>query len=97
MLVYFVQWRADDELTKGKGRITQNEWQYCFSVLCRNSKDATFCMEYLFQHDFKTKFSISDGEITLRRQKIDSRNFDVIISIWMASRSPCVFWILTNR
>lgn len=77
MLVYFVEWRADSDLCKGKGRITQSEWSFCFSVLCRTSHDASSCLEYLFAANYNGKFALCDGSISIRRKKIDSRNFDV--------------------
>lgn len=75
MIVYSVTWIADSELTKGKGRIKNNEFIFSFTVLCRNSKDATACLEYLFDVNYNGKFSLCDGVVTIRRYKIDSRNF----------------------
>lgn len=75
MLIYSVTWKADDELIKGKGRIKSSEYLFSFTVLCRNSKDATSCLEYLFELNYNGKFSLCDGVVTLKRCKLDSRNF----------------------
>lgn len=77
MLVYSVTWEADSELTKGKGRIKHGEYNFHFNVLCRNSKDATACLEYLFPIKYSGKFALCDGEVTLRRHKLDSRGFEI--------------------
>lgn len=77
MLVYYVSWVLDKELSKGKGRSTSKEFMYSFSVLCRSSHDAIKCLEWLFEFDYKSPhgFSLCDGVVTLTRLKIDSRNF----------------------
>lgn len=80
MVVYSVRWTLDHELSKGKGRKNYKEASYYFSVLCRSSKDAVACLEYLFVHDFCDKYSsnltIEDGSVSLTRVKVDSRNFN---------------------
>lgn len=78
MLVYAVSWKADETLTKGKGRITHKDYDFYFTVLCRNMKDASFCLEYLFPKEYQGKFSLCDGEVKIYRYKIDSRGFDVM-------------------
>lgn len=77
MLVYFVMWMADQDLAKGKGRVNSKEFMYSFSVLCRNSNDAVKCLEWLFVNDYKSKhgLELSDGVVTMKREKLDSRNF----------------------
>ena len=77
MLIYSVDWIADPELTKGKGRIKDEDYRFFFTVLCRNSKDATSCLEYLFDLNYRGKFSLCDGVVTIKRRKIDSRCFEV--------------------
>lgn len=76
MLVYLVSWVYSHDLAKGKGKITKNEISVMFSVLCRNSKDALKCLEWVFTHDFKNQHNLTldDGEITLKRSIVDSRN-----------------------
>lgn len=76
MLVYLVSWVYSHDLAKGKGKITKNEISVMFSVLCRNSKDALKCLEWVFAHDFKNQHNLTldDGEITLKRSIVDSRN-----------------------
>ena len=91
MLVYLVQWKADSELTKGKGRITSKDFMYVFTVLCRNSHDATACLEYLFNKEYYGKFSLSDGEITLRRMKLDSRSFEIQYLFMDGIKKPISF------
>lgn len=88
MLVYSVRWTADDDLCKGKGRITRKDDLFCFTVLCRNSRDAAACLEYLFDIAYKGKFSLSDGQITIRRQKLDSRGFDVHFMLMDGMKKP---------
>lgn len=77
MLVYHVSWSLDPELAKGKGRASHKEFHYSFSVLCRSSKDAIQCFQWLFENDYKSPhgFDVSDGVLTLQRLKLDSRNF----------------------
>lgn len=88
MLVYSVRWVVEPALTKGKGRITNKDWFFGFTVLCRNSKDASACLEYLFELNYKGKFSLCDGVVTLTRQKIDSRNFDVQYLLMDGMKKP---------
>lgn len=88
MLVYTVTWKADRELTQGKGRVTRNDFLFCFNVLCRNSKDATSCLEYLFPLKYPGKFSLCDGEVTIRRHKIDSRGFEIQYLLMDGMKKP---------
>lgn len=80
MVIYQVTWKRDDTLAKGttKGRPRSGFDSFCFSVLCRSSKDATACLEYLFPHHFgfHCGFSVEDGCVTLKRSKVDSRGFE---------------------
>lgn len=88
MIVYSVTWKADPELTKGKGRITHSEYIFGFNVLCRNSKDASACLEYLFEVKYSGKFSLCDGVVTMRRMKIDSRGFDIQYLLMDGMKKP---------
>ena len=88
MIVYSVTWLADSELTKGKGRITHKDFLFSFNVLCRNSKDASACLEYLFELKYSGKFSLCDGVVTLKRQKIDSRGFDIQYLLMDGMKKP---------
>lgn len=76
MLIYQVSWVYSHDLAKGKGKITKNEISIDFSVLCRNSKDALKCLDWVFLNDFKNlhKLTLDDGVVTLRRSTVDSRN-----------------------
>lgn len=76
MLLYTVQWSADNDLTKGKGRVTSS--LIFFSVLCRNSKDALHCLAWHFNFKYNNpkNLTLDDGEIRLTRAKIDSRGFN---------------------
>ena len=76
MIVYNVLWRANEELAKGNGRIAHKDFDFFVSVLCRNMKDAIQCFEYVFSKDYQGKLSICDGETTVTRKKIDSRNIE---------------------
>lgn len=77
MVIYSVRWALDKALIKGLGRAKSGDFVECFSVICRNSKDAIACLEYHFRSsDYKrTRFSLDDGTITLQRMTVDSRNF----------------------
>lgn len=77
MVVYYVSWKASDELTKGKGRATKQDYMMCFTVLCRNISDASSCLEYLFDKNYRGKFSLGDGEVSFKRKVLDSRSFEI--------------------
>lgn len=77
MLVYSVMWYASSDLTKGKGRLKDKEHMISLNVLCRNANDAVCCVSWYFYHVYKCSKPVefSDGEITIKRVKLDSRNF----------------------
>ena len=77
MVIYHVSWLYNHDLAKGKGRITKNEFLINISVLCRNSHDALQTLSWYFINEFKNSHSLSldDGEISLKRSQVDSRNF----------------------
>lgn len=75
MLVYLVTWHPLKENIKGHISKVKS---ICFTVLCRNSSDAVSCLQYLFrQEHLNDGLILSDGEFTLTRYKLDSRNFHV--------------------
>lgn len=78
MLIYTVTWIYRNELAKGKGRVRNAEHILGFSVICRNAKDAICCLEFHFNNSFSNvnNLTIDDGEVILKRSKIDSRNFN---------------------
>ena len=75
MVVYSITWFLDKDLTT-KARKGDNIVLY-LSVLCRNSADALYCFRWWFANVANNKFDIDDGEIQMKRSKIDSRGFDV--------------------
>lgn len=79
MVVYYVRWERDKSLSKvsTKGRPKTNDSFFAFTVMCRNSKDAISCLEYLFYRDFQlnTGITIEDGVVSLKRLVLDSRGF----------------------
>lgn len=76
MVVYYVQWERDKDLAQGTGRAKNDEYFLFFTVLCRNSTDAITALRYIFDEKFsKSNLCLEDGKVTLRRSKIDSRNF----------------------
>lgn len=80
MVVYYVRWELGAEPVKSqKGRRKVASAYYDCTVLCRNSKDALSCFEFLFksQFEFNTGVEICDGDLTLKRMAIDSRNFNI--------------------
>lgn len=80
MVVYFVRWdRGDTPIKSHKGRHKIDSAYYSCTVLCRNSKDALSCFEYLFKTEFErnTGIEICDGDLIMKRLKLDSRNFTV--------------------
>lgn len=79
MVIYSVRWVLDTTLAKGKGRAKSGEFYTAFSVLCRSNKDAIRCLHYHFAKTYPSdafKFSLDDGEVTLKRSIVDSRHFD---------------------
>lgn len=78
MVIYNVTWIYRIDLAKGKGRVTNQEHLICLQVICRNAKDALCCLDYHFFHSFNNKhdLTVDDGEVILKRSKIDSRNFN---------------------
>lgn len=88
MLVYSVHWVADSELTKGKGRITLKDHDFYFTVLCRCSRDATACLEFLFPLKYQGKFSLCDGVVTIKRYKLDNRNFEIQYMLMDGMKKP---------
>jgi hypothetical protein len=76
MLVYYVRWEVDKTLAKGEGRVKLDESYFDFTVLCRGIHDATNCLYWFFDHEYKGKFSFEDGVVSYHRVKIDSRNFN---------------------
>ena len=77
MVVYYVHWTRDTQLSHGstKGRPKSDDYNFSFTVLCRSSADAVSCLAILFRDHFKDQFSVGDGVITLKRVVLDSRNF----------------------
>lgn len=78
MLLYSVVWWYDSDLAKGKGRIKNHEHLVQFSVICRNSADAVLALHYHFYKVYRPSkgITIEDGQIELKRMKIDSRGFN---------------------
>lgn len=75
MLVYNVIWFHDKDLTTGKGKC--KECVVTINVLCRHAGDALRCFNWYFdKKHVKSEFTINDGEIKLKRVKIDSRGFN---------------------
>lgn len=80
MVVYYVRWEKGDEpIKQQKGRRKIEKSYYDFTVLCRDCKDAYSCFEYLFKTEFErnTGVDISDGFLSMKRVKIDSRGFTI--------------------
>lgn len=78
MLVYHIRWTVDKDLVKGKGRTSHAEYLINLSVLCNNIKEAQACFLWYFRHEFpwhRLSLSPDDGELILKRAKIDSRGF----------------------
>lgn len=88
MVVYTVMWSADRELTKGKGRVKNDNSLFCISVLCRNSHDALTAFNYLFYQKHGENLSAADGQITLRRSVLDSRGFNAMYILMDGMREP---------
>ena len=90
MVIYSVTWFYRNDLAKGKGRVAKNEHILGFSVICRNAKDAISCLDYHFNHSFKNPngLTVDDGEVVLKRSKIDSRNFQANYMLMDGIREP---------
>lgn len=90
MVLYSVQWFCDSKLSKGKGKITNQESYIAFTVICRNSKDAVRCLDWHFLHVFDNKhnLTVDDGEIRLMRMVVDSRNFNARYLLMDKMREP---------
>lgn len=76
-MVYDVLWVRDSVLAKGKGRVKKDEIVINFTVICGSSNDAIKCLEFVFREQYRNNngLSLSDGVITLKRSKVDSRGF----------------------
>lgn len=86
MLVYYVRWTPDKEFVKGR---TSAYPSIDFSVLCRCSSDAIGCLESIFKSTYVGKnVTLSDGDVLLKRAKIDSRNFDINYIFMDGIRQP---------
>lgn len=73
MLVYLVTWTPSEKLVKGKKFEVIG-----YRVLCRCSNDALTCFESIFHTSHRHKgLDILDGDISIHRVKLDSRNFEV--------------------
>ena len=72
MIVYSVLWSP--EQVPGRTKCEH----LIFSVLCRKSSDALTCLECIFDSKYlNSGVHLSDGVTTMRRVKLDSRNFNV--------------------
>lgn len=90
MVIYHVSWFYSYDLAKGKGKINKNEVSITFSVICRNSSDALQVLSWYFTHEFNNKHSLTldDGEISLKRTTVDSRNFNALYLFMDGIRMP---------
>ena len=90
MVIYHVTWSYSYDLAKGKGKIKKDEVLITFSVLCRNSADALHVLSWYFLHEFKNTHSLTldDGEISLKRSQVDSRNFNALYLFMDGIRMP---------
>lgn len=90
MVIYSVTWQYSHDLAKGKGKVTKNENLIVFSVLCRNSNDALSVLSWYFKNEFKNShgLSLDDGEISLKRSQVDSRNFNPLYLFMDGIRMP---------
>lgn len=78
MVIYTVKWVADKVLTKGKGRVKHEENIIIFSVICNNICQAQRCFLWHFNYVFdysRLGLTPDDGELSLKRSIVDSRNF----------------------
>lgn len=85
MVIYSVLWFHKSELSKGKGKVNNKENMFNVTILCRNSSDAIKAAMWCFEHDFNSPHGLTfdDGEITLMRKVVDSRNFHAHYILWM--------------
>lgn len=91
MVVYYVRWdKGGMPIKSQKGRRRTDASYYDCTVLCRNSKDALSCFEYLFKTEFEpnTGVEICDGDLVLKRMVIDSRNFTIQYLMMDGIRRP---------
>lgn len=77
MVIYSVLWFHKSDLSKGKGKVNKKENMFNVTILCRNSSDAIKAAMWCFEHEFNSPHGLTfdDGEITLMRKVVDSRNF----------------------
>lgn len=77
MVIYNVLWLHKPELSTGKGKVNKSEHMFNVTILCRNSSDAIIAAMWSFEHDFKSPHGLTfdDGQVTLTRKVVDSRNF----------------------
>ena len=77
MVIYNVLWFHKPDLSAGKGKVNKSENMYTVTILCRNSSDAITAAMWCFEHDFKSPHGLTfdDGQVTLTRKIVDSRNF----------------------
>ena len=91
MVIYSVTWMISKDLSKGKGRAKRPEHLTGFSVLCRNRTDAISCLDYHFEQMYPNgPFTIDDGEVILKRQVVDSRNFSFNYLLMDGMREPLI-------
>lgn len=90
MVIYHVSWLYSHDLAKGKGKITKSENFISISVLCRNSSDALSVLSWYFINEFRNThgLTIDDGEISLKRSTVDSRNFNATYLFMDGIRCP---------
>lgn len=90
MLLYFVQWSVDNKLTKGKGRTKNDDVNFMFTCLCRNSANALECAYHYFHHSFNntSNLTFDDGIINLKRCVVDSRGFSANFLMLDGMREP---------
>lgn len=92
MVLYNVTWSADNNLTKGKGRLHNGEHVFGFSVLCDSSSSAHRCLIWYFDHFFskvnKHDLSLDDGVIRMNRITVDSRGFIAQFLLLYDMREP---------
>ena len=75
MKLYSVVWMHDSDLSKGKGRCKELVTGY--TVLCNTKSEALRCLNWHWDNHYKdsANFDPDDGNITITRCKIDSRDF----------------------
>lgn len=92
MVLYSVKWEISKDLAKGKGHAKLSECSMYYSVICRTSKDAVACLDFHFREVFPagSKFSSDDGVVTLKREIVDSRNFNATYLMMDGIKEPIV-------